>query len=129
MCVLILTMPLRRVVDVERDAQVADAAEPVGGRMRLALVLGQRQQRRVPAVGAQPRGVVDRQAGVVADLGARHALDLVFVKDRRPHATQIDLRRGRSRGARGADHDDQTCYQVRAFHGYDPGSPAMAYTP
>ena len=64
--------------------------------MRLALVLGQRQQRRVPAVGAQPRRVVDRQPGVVADVGARNALDLVFVEDRRPHAAQVDLRRRRT---------------------------------
>ena len=48
--------------------------------MRLALVLGQRQQRRVPRVGAQPLGVGDGQAGVVADLGAGDTFDLVFVK-------------------------------------------------
>jgi hypothetical protein len=75
----------RRLVDFVRDAEIADAAEAVDRRVRFALVLRQRQQRGVPAVGAQARRVVDRQAGIVAHVRAGDALDLVLVEDRRPH--------------------------------------------
>ena len=94
---------LRRAIDVGGDAQIADAAESIRGGMRLALMLWQRQERRHPAVGAQPRRIVDRQPGVVTDLGTGHALDLVFVEDRRPHAAQVDLRRRRTH----AEDDEQ----------------------
>ena len=53
------------------DAQVGGAAPGVIGRMRAALILGQRQQRRVPAIAAQARRVVDRQPEIVADIRAR----------------------------------------------------------
>jgi hypothetical protein len=86
---------LTGVVHVGRDAQVADAAEAVGGGVRLALVFRQRQQPGVPAVGAQPRRLVDRQARVVADVGSRNPLDLILMEDRRPHPREIDLRERR----------------------------------
>jgi hypothetical protein len=83
---------LRRVVVDRRDAQVADAAEAVGGGVRLALMFGQRQQRGVPRLRAQTLGIRDRQPAVVADFRSGDAFDLVFVKDRRPDAREIDLR-------------------------------------
>ena len=91
---------LRLVVDVGGDAKVADAAEAVGRRMRLALMLREREQRGVPAVGPHPHRVVDGKAGVVADVGTGNPFDLVFVEDRRPHPCQIHLR---ERGSRGPD--------------------------
>jgi hypothetical protein len=105
---------LRRVVVERGDAQVANAAEPIGGGVGLALVLGQRQQRRVPGVGTQPLGVGDRQTGVVADLGAGGAFDLVFVKDGRPDAGEIDLRRGQTGRA------DQHRRRHQHRHAYTP---------
>ncbi|MNC96519.1 hypothetical protein D3C83_139130 [compost metagenome] len=58
-------------------------------------MLGQRQQARIPGVGAQAQRVVDRKAGEVAHFGAGHALDLILVKHRCPHAGEVDLRRRR----------------------------------
>src|SRR4030095_15015964 len=85
-------------VVVGGDAQVADAAEAVGGGVRNARVLLHRQDTGVPRFAAQAHRVVDRQAEVVADLRAGHALDLVLVHDRRPDARQIDLRGSWRRG-------------------------------
>jgi len=56
----------RTVVDVRRDVHAA-------------LVFLEREARRVPAVGEEPRGAVDRQAKVVAKVGTRSAILLVFV--------------------------------------------------
>src|SRR5438105_12872038 len=81
--------------------------------MRLALMLGQREDRCVPAVGVQARGGVDRQAEIIANLGSRDAFRLIFVEARRPLAGEIvagrvrDLlrtrRKDRERDARGDD--------------------------
>src|SRR4030095_1962014 len=85
-------------VVVGGDAQVADAAEAVGGGVRNARVLLHRQDTGVPRFAAQAPRVVDRQAGVVADVRAGHTLDLVLVHDRRPDARKIDLRGSWRRG-------------------------------
>jgi hypothetical protein len=84
-----------RVV-VVGDAQVADAAESIGGGVRLAGVLLHREDAGVPGLAAQPAGVVDGKTEVIADLRARCALDLVLVHDRRPDTGEVDLRGRRS---------------------------------
>jgi len=66
--------------------------------MRLRLVLAQREDRGVPAVGFQARSVVDRQAEVVAEFGSWNAVLLILVVAGGPLAGQVDLR---ERGARG----------------------------
>ena len=71
--------------------------------MRLALMLGKRQERGVPAVCSHPQGIVDWEASVITDVGAGNPFDLIFVEDRRPHAGQIDLR---CRRRRHADHEE-----------------------
>src|SRR3989442_13986016 len=57
--------------------------------MRLALMLGQRQQRRVPAVGMKARGFVDWKAEIIADLRSRDPLRLILVEARSPLAGEI----------------------------------------
>src|SRR3970040_1433281 len=58
------------LVDLCGDAEIADAAEAIGGGMGLALMLWQRQERGVPTVGAKPQGVVDREPSIVSDIWA-----------------------------------------------------------
>src|SRR5262245_12071376 len=62
--------------------------------MHAALVLGQRDERSVPAVRAQAAGVVHRQAGVVAEFGAEETIGPVLVKDSEvvPHTREVHLR-------------------------------------
>ena len=89
---------LRGAVELAPDAQVRGAARRVVGGVRLALVLGQREDRCVPAVAVQAARLVDRQAEIVADVGPGNALRLILVKPRGPLARQIgaDGRRGRT---------------------------------
>ncbi|MNC85446.1 hypothetical protein D3C83_10450 [compost metagenome] len=65
--------------------------------MRAALVLGQGQARRIPAVGPLAGSGIDRQAQIVAELGTRTALRLILVEEARPVAVQRALRRRRTR--------------------------------
>ena len=60
--------------------------------MRPALPLGQPVQRGVPAVGSQPRRIVQGNAGVVAELSAGPPLLRIFVVPRGPLAGEINLR-------------------------------------
>ena len=83
---------LRGRILIAPHAQIADAAEAVGRRMGLALMFGQRQQRGIPRQRAHARRLGNRQSGVVADVRSGNPLGLVFVKERRPHAREIDLR-------------------------------------
>jgi hypothetical protein len=53
-------------------------------------------------------GVVDRQPGIVAEFGPWDAVRLVLVIERRPLASEIALRVGRSAGEYGEDHDQAT---------------------
>ncbi len=68
------------------DAKVGGSAPCIVGRMGLALMFRQREQRCIPCVGSQPRRVVDRQTEVIADLRTGDSLRLIFVKPRRPFA-------------------------------------------
>ena len=63
------------------------------GRVDAALILGQRDERCVPSVGAVAGGVVDWDAQVIAQLRAGQAFGLVFVEDLEivPDAAEIDL--------------------------------------
>ena len=80
---------LRRAVELAPDAQVGGAARRVVGGVRLALVFGQREDRRVPAVPVQAARFVDREAEIVADVRPWNALRLILVEPRRPLARQI----------------------------------------
>ena len=64
--------------------------------MRDALPLARREDARLPAFGFQPAGVVERQAGVVADFRPRAASERVLVGPPRPFAGEVDLRERRS---------------------------------
>ena len=53
-----------------------------------------------------PRGFVDRNAEIVAELGTWNALRLIFPEARRPLAREIDLRRRRNGRARDDEKND-----------------------
>ncbi len=59
--------------------------------MRLALMLGQRQQRGIPRIRPQPRSIVDRKAEIIADLRTGNPLRLILMEARRPFARRIEL--------------------------------------
>src|SRR5439155_10622344 len=100
--------------------------------MRLALMFGQRQERRVPGIAVQTRGLVDRQAEVVADVGTRNPLELIFVKERRPFARQVHRSAGATLGderditSRGAG-DDNTCKGKPQNRFHDEQPPRKCY--
>ena len=71
--------------------------------MRLGLMLAERQNRGVPAVGLQAAGVVERKAGVVAELGTGNAVRLILVIERGPLAGHVPLGKGRT----GGQHDQR----------------------
>jgi len=54
-------------------------------------MLRHRPDRRVPGFGVFARGVVDRQALVLADLRSAAALRRILVLPRRPVAFDVDL--------------------------------------
>jgi hypothetical protein len=68
-----------------------------------ALFLGQRNPRGIPAVRELPRGIADRQPGIVDELGTGDSLRLVLVIARLPHAGEVGLRETRP-----ARHDERT---------------------
>ena len=71
-----------------------------GRDVHTALLFRQRDAGRVPAVGELPRRRVDRQAEIVAEVGARNALRKVFLVARPPGPREIGLRE-RRRAAHG----------------------------
>jgi hypothetical protein len=60
--------------------------------MWLGLMLAQREDRRVPAVGFQAAGIVQRDASVVTELRPGNAMRLIFVVQGSPVAGNIALR-------------------------------------
>jgi len=50
--------------------------------MHPALIFGQRDERRVPRLSAKSRGVVQRDAGIVAKFRTEQAVRPVFVENR-----------------------------------------------
>jgi hypothetical protein len=100
---------LRYGIHCARNPHAGRTAGGVVGRMRLALPLQHRPFARVPRIGSQTCGVVDRQSQVVADLGAGAALRKVFVESLSPAARELDVRE--SRGAQhGADGNGETAH-------------------
>src|ERR1700731_178976 len=73
-----------------------------------ALFLGQRDTGGIPAVCPQAGCLVNGDSGIIGQLRARPALQLVFMLPRRPFAGEIDL--GGSRDPR--EYQDKT----RQFH-------------
>ena len=106
---------LGRRVTLFGDPHADRAAQDVRRHVGAALVLGQRQAPRVPAVGIQPAGRVDRQAGVVARIGTRSALGLVLVEQAHPVAVQVALR-PRRRGDDNRDDDEHDDERQAANH-------------
>jgi ABC-type glutathione transport system ATPase component len=81
--------------------------------MRLGLMFAQGQNRRVPAVRLETGGVVDRQAGVVAERGTRDAMFLVLVIPRTPLAGEITLRESAAMSLSGGER--RRCEIARAL--------------
>src|SRR6188768_190182 len=76
---------LRDRINALDDPHVgARAAHEVHSRMRLCHSLWKSKNRGVPVRRFLPRGVVDGQAGVVAELGTWSAMRLIFVDARCP---------------------------------------------
>ena len=71
------------------DAQVGRPAIDVGRHVHAALLLGQRDAARVPAVGELARRVGDGQSEVVAQLRTGDALRLIFLVAGLPDAGEI----------------------------------------
>src|SRR5262252_11173090 len=94
--------------------------------MRLRLVLAQREDRGVPAVGFQARGVVDRQAEVVAELGSWNPVLLILVVAGGPLAGQVDLR---ERGACGHGEDHSARKSDETVESTAHGRPSYAVIP
>ena len=77
---------LRVFINLLGYAKIGRTSRRVVGRMRLALMFRQCQQRSIPTVASQSRRIVDRQAKVVPDLRTRETLgsvDLVAAEDTR----------------------------------------------
>ena len=72
-------------------SKVGGPAPCVVGRVWLALMFRQRQQRCIPGIRAQPRRIVDGQAQIIADLRTGDALRLIFVKPGSPFPRRIKL--------------------------------------
>ena len=62
------------------DSQAQRAMVDVGRHVHAALMLLQGEARGIPALGKQACRVVDRQAGVVAEIGTGTAIQLVLVR-------------------------------------------------
>src|SRR5665213_1504774 len=102
-------------IDVLRDPHGVDAAPHVGGAMGTALPFHEAVAGRVPAIRTQPGGVVQRQAGEVAELAAWHALHLILVIALRPLAREIDLGIERDADERGR-HDEREAEESSGTH-------------
>ena len=90
------------------DPELQRTSIYVGRDVHLALMLGQRQSRRIPAERPLPRAVGDRQAEIVAELGAGNALGLIFIESGAPAARQVNLRVCRRRCRDDRHHDDRS---------------------
>ena len=71
---------LRRRIDFLPDPHIERPARSVVGRMRLALMLRQRENIGVPRGGAQASRVGNGKPQIVADFGTRNAFRLILVK-------------------------------------------------
>src|SRR5438552_16911844 len=92
--------------------------------MRFALVLGDRQDVGGPGIRHSSSRVVDRQARIIADFGAREALRLVLVKLGIPFSGQVHLGKYWSAEQRHRQQKQKTCKRVPIdiLHGHTPGS-------
>lgn len=86
------------------DAKLSRASRRIIRRVRLALMLRDREQRGIPCIAAKPGGVGDGKAEIVADFRAGAAFGLVFVIAGRPFSRRVGLSR---RGDAGEQQDRQ----------------------
>src|SRR5215831_18546234 len=86
-------------VDLLRNPKLRRSAPDVVRAVRTALPFGKSLNSGHPTIASHPRRVVDRYAGVVANLRAGDALRLIFVKDRLPLTGKIHLGKSRSTDA------------------------------
>ena len=89
----IATQSLRVFLALLPDPEIAERAHLVRREIGLALMVSQRDARRIVGQRPESAGLVEWKAAVVGDLRARSSLHEVFVQDRRPVAAQIDRRR------------------------------------
>src|SRR5437870_8816964 len=94
---------LRFRIPLFPDAQLQRTAIDVRRHVDSALMLFERQPRRIPTEGPLPRRVVDGESEIVDELGAGNALGEILVIARRPTAGEIGLRAGGGR----REHDHQ----------------------
>src|SRR5580700_8571263 len=87
---------LRGAIDFLPDTELRRTAPAVIRTVLATLIFGEFDERGVPAVGSQARGLVDWQAKIVADFGAGEPLTLVFVKSRGPLSGRILLSQHRT---------------------------------
>ena len=80
---------LRLGIALLPDAKLERTAIDVRRDVHLALMLGQRQPRRIPAERPLARAVGDRQTEVVAELRTGNALGLIFGKARAQASRQV----------------------------------------
>ena len=115
-----LPRPWRALVE---DGDVGGAAVDVRRDVDAALLFRHGDTRRIPAFRVAARAIGERQAGVVAELGAGHALAEVLLIPGRPGAGEIDLRGRRPRAEREQDGGQEAHEgSRRATHGTPSGS-------
>src|SRR5262245_36890496 len=71
------------------DAQVERAAIDVRRYVHAALLLGEREAGRVPAVRVLARRIIERETGVVGQFGAGNAIRLILVVARLPDSGEV----------------------------------------
>jgi hypothetical protein len=100
------------------------SAHRIGGRVRLRLSLALRQDRGVPRSGLQPCGIIERNAGVVAQVRTWNPMRLILVtRPRSPFTGQVDLS---GCGTRGHQNQKYANHQVSTHAGDDTASSAFA---
>ena len=122
----IATQSLRVFLALLPDAEIAERPHLVRRKIRLALMVSQRDARRIVRQRPESAGLIEWKATVVGDLRAGSSFCEVLVQDWRPVAAQINRRRlsGCRRGDLrslptqcDAEHHESCAYQSSsAFH-------------
>src|SRR6185295_16298915 len=89
--------------------------------MGLGLMLAEREDRGIPAVGLETSRVVDRQPGIIAELGTRNTVRLILVIERAPFARDVALGQGRADSEKNQREGKPSC----SHRGYIMGMKRM----